>query len=76
MEFIKPLSGLVLVFIGLVLYFIPSLVANKRKHKNAASILVTNLFFGWTFIGWVICLIWSVSSHVEEKHEMEMAGKS
>jgi len=38
---------------GLIVYFIPNWVANARKHHNANAIFVTNLFLGWTFIGWV-----------------------
>ena len=51
---------------GLIVYFIPNWVANARKHHNANAIFVTNLFLGWTFIGWVAALIWSFTE-VEAK---------
>jgi len=47
-------------------YLLPSLVAYFRRHRNANSICVVNLFFGWTLVGWVLCLAWSVSSNVYE----------
>ncbi len=42
--------------IVLVLYFLPSVVAVVRKVTHQGSVVVINLFLGWTFIGWVIAL--------------------
>jgi hypothetical protein len=42
--------------IVLVLYFLPSIVAVARKVTNQGSVVVINLFLGWTFVGWVIAL--------------------
>jgi hypothetical protein len=42
-----------------VLYFLPSLVAACRHHNNTAAIVVVNLFLGWSFIGWVLALVWA-----------------
>ena len=46
------------------IYFLPSLVANNKENANGVYIL--NLFFGWTFLGWVLALIWAVSSKEKE----------
>jgi hypothetical protein len=43
-------------------YFIPTFVASARRHSNWSSIFVLNIFLGWTFIGWVVALVWSVSA--------------
>jgi Superinfection immunity protein len=43
------------------LYFLPTLVAHYRRHKSFGSILLLNLFLGWTVIGWVIALLWALS---------------
>ena len=43
-------------------YFLPGLVAYKRDHQNAASIMLLNLFLGWTLLGWVGALVWSASA--------------
>jgi len=49
------------VFIGFIIafciYFLPTFVA--RDHKNGNSIAVLNLFLGWTFLGWVVALVWA-----------------
>lgn len=42
--------------IVLVLYFLPSVVAVARKVRHQGSVVVINLFLGWTFIGWVVAL--------------------
>ena len=46
--------------LGLFVYFIPYLVAHKKQHIQKTPILLLNIFLGWTFIGWVIALIWAV----------------
>jgi hypothetical protein len=46
------------------LYWLPAINGFNRKHRNAVPILLVNFFFGWTFIGWVVALIWSSSDNV------------
>jgi hypothetical protein len=50
---------LVLFAVGLALYFLPAIIAVSRHHPNATAIFVLNLLLGWTFIGWVVSLVWS-----------------
>ena len=40
--------------------FLPTIIAIMRKKKNALAIFLVNLFFGMTFIGWVVALIWAL----------------
>ena len=49
---------------GFVFYFLPSIVAFARSKRDAASILILNLLLGWTAIGWVIALVWSIKTDV------------
>ena len=60
---------------GLIAYFIPNWVANARKHHNAKAIFVTNLFLGWTFIGWIAALIWSFTD-VKAKTQENIGSQS
>lgn len=57
-----PLIGLLLLIISIGLYFLPSIVAKQRNHHNATSIILLNIFLGWTLLGWVIALVWSASA--------------
>ncbi|MCX7050750.1 MAG: superinfection immunity protein [Proteobacteria bacterium] len=59
---IDSIGGLLLLGLLLWLYFLPWWVAKGRKHPNVYSIDVVNVFLGWTFIGWVACLAWSLSA--------------
>lgn len=63
-------SGLVVICLIAVFYFVPTIIAFKRKHHNATAILVVNLFLGWTFIGWVVALIWSCTAVVRSGNQI------
>jgi len=52
--------GLLLVVLICALYFLPTLIAFLRQHKNKLAIFLLNLFLGWTILGWVVSLVWSV----------------
>jgi T4 superinfection immunity protein len=62
------IAGLIL-FVAFVtgaflLYLLPTIIAVMRKKENAGAIAIVNLLLGWTFIGWVIALVWSVSTQM------------
>ena len=54
--------GIVGILLLAFLYFLPTIVAMSRGHRSYGGILVLNLFLGWTFIGWLIALVWACSS--------------
>jgi hypothetical protein len=54
------MAGLISLAILLALYFTPSIIAHNRNHRQFTAIFLLNLITGWTFIGWVAALIWSV----------------
>jgi hypothetical protein len=55
--------AIILLFIAaLLLYFLPALVAERRRHPNRTSIGVLNLLLGWTLIGWVAALVWACTA--------------
>jgi cytoskeletal protein RodZ len=45
----------------LISYFIPSIIALFRAKSNTFAIILLNLFLGWTFIGWVVALVWAAT---------------
>jgi T4 superinfection immunity protein len=49
----------------LAVYPLPIFVANGRKHNAVLDIMVTNLWLGWTVIGWFVTLIWACDWDVE-----------
>jgi hypothetical protein len=44
-----------------LLYFLPTIVASNRGYE-VAPILLLNLFFGWTVVGWFALLLWALLS--------------
>jgi len=56
---VVALGTLVGLAFSLALLFLPTLVAKSRHHPNTLPIFLVNLFFGWTFIGWVVSLVWA-----------------
>lgn len=45
----------------LAVYFIPSFVAHVNQKDNIMAIILLNVFLGWTFIGWVVALVWATT---------------
>lgn len=44
-------------FIGLILYFVPTIVVMCRQTPNGLKVFAVNLLLGWTGIGWLVALI-------------------
>ena len=59
-EFWAGASWIVLPLGFLLLYWAPSIIALARKHTNTMPIVVLNLLAGWTLIGWVAAVVWSL----------------
>jgi hypothetical protein len=51
--------GISLLIAGIV-YIMPSIVAFRRNHPNRWIILVINIAFGTTIVGWGIALAWAM----------------
>jgi len=47
---------------GLVLYFLPSIIALVRSKRDGLAIFLLNFFLGWTFVGWIVALVWAVKA--------------
>jgi hypothetical protein len=48
--------------LGAAIYFLPIIVAVVRKKQKLLGIVLLNIFLGWSFIGWIIALIWAFSA--------------
>jgi hypothetical protein len=46
--------------VSVFLYFLPAFLA--REKPSFTGIFLLNLFAGWTFIGWIIALVWAVTA--------------
>lgn len=57
-----PFYFLLIGLLGLFINFLPSFIAFSRNHPNQVAILILNILFGWTGLGWIILLIWALSN--------------
>lgn len=60
-DFLNYAVSFVILFSVAIAYLAPSYIAMKRGHHQFYSILVVNTVLGWTLLGWVVSLAWSVS---------------
>jgi|HubBroStandDraft_6_1064221.scaffolds.fasta_scaffold1669360_1 hypothetical protein len=49
-----------MVTIVVALYFLPAFIAACNRHRSALAIVLVNIFLGWTVVGWLVALIWSI----------------
>ena len=64
----QVLAALFFLFV-LFVYSLPFITASARYHRNTGPILLTNLFFGWSILGWLVALIWSFSDNVRPSNK-------
>ena len=50
-----------IIVLGLVFYFLPTILAFHRKKRNGTAIFALNFFLGFTGIGWIISLVWALT---------------
>ena len=50
-------------FVGAILAIalLPTLNAYRKNHKHKQAIMAVNILFSWTFIGWAIAMVWSLT---------------
>jgi hypothetical protein len=56
--------GLLGLMAAAALYMIPTAMAYQRHHLNRVPIALVNVVAGWTLVGWLFALVWSLSSNV------------
>jgi hypothetical protein len=52
-------EGMIFLAAGLLVYFLPALMAVGTGHHNKGAIFALNLFLGWSFLGWVAAFVWA-----------------
>lgn len=52
---------IVLIIIGGIgIYVLPSIIAVLRHLKLAWMVIIINVFFGWSIVAWLFCLMFSL----------------
>jgi len=61
-DVIEFLVGAAFAVLIVYTYFFPAILASGRNHPQRYAIGILNFFFGWTFLGWVIALVWAATA--------------
>ena len=68
-------AGIWLIFLILLIYFIPTIIAIIGKHKYFLQITLLNIFFGFSILGWVGALIWAtIKTYTEDKQNFVISN--
>lgn len=62
-----PLIGVLGVVGFIAAYFLPLIIGGIRKHRSILAIGFLNLILGWTVLGWLIAMVWSLTGNVREE---------
>lgn len=54
---IEMIIGFVALFLALYIYFLPTITAIKRNSPHKTAVVIVNIFFGVTLIGWLVALL-------------------
>ena len=49
-------AGFAEIIVLFAAYFAPVITALARKVPNRGSVIIVNVFLGWTVVGWVVAL--------------------
>lgn len=47
------------VVFALALYFLPAIIADRRKRHDVLTLALFNACAGWTVVGWLLALVWA-----------------
>lgn len=51
---------ILLMLVGVAIYIIPTIIALARRHSQKVPIILVNILLGWTLVGWIVALVWSL----------------
>ncbi|SAL40424.1 immunity protein [Caballeronia sordidicola] len=46
--------------VAMLVYFTPSIVADRRGRRNVLLLALMNALLGWTIVGWLSALYWAL----------------
>ena len=52
--------NIAMLVLGMVGYMLPTIVPALRRHPQLLAIFRINFLLGWTVIGWIGALVWSL----------------
>ena len=76
----SPSAGAQIAFIAgvvalVAVYWLPVIIASRRRVPDLGSVIVINLLAGWTVIGWVVALALAVRDPRPAPEKAPATGK-
>jgi hypothetical protein len=68
------LANLAFFLILAAIYFIPTWIAIRRRHRNSMALLAVNVLAGWTIAGWFVALFWALLGKGENENRTPPSG--
>lgn len=62
-------ASIIALVVGFLIYFLPFFIAAAANHRKQLGIFALNLFLGFTFVGWLAALNWSLNRPKEDSDE-------
>ena len=76
----KTLVQALIAVVAMVVYFTPSIVADRRGRRNVLLLALMNALLGWTLVGWLSALYWALHRDSPKKinriMRMQMRNKA
>lgn len=69
MAYNLPIHPVLLMAIVIAIYFLPVIIAAIRNMRHAVAISVLTVVAGWTFVGWVVALVWACMDKPESNQK-------
>ena len=51
----------------ILLYLLPGFLAMALNKEHWLAIMILNVLLGWTYVGWVISLVWALADEKKGK---------
>lgn len=67
--------GFFIIAVLFLVHWIPTVIAFARGHHQKVAILALNFFLGWSGLGWIGALIWSLTAvQKPQTHQSSASG--
>ncbi|MBN3788223.1 superinfection immunity protein [Burkholderia sp. Ac-20353] len=60
---------------AIALYFLPAIIADRRRRQDKLTIALFNALFAWTGIGWLMTLYWACQPNPQADVAQDILAK-
>ncbi|MBS4155243.1 superinfection immunity protein [Cobetia sp. MC34] len=60
------MEAIIIPIFWIVSYLLPTIIGAARGKQNLLAIAALNILLGWSFIGWVVALVWALTKDAQQ----------